>query len=65
MSVNDDYTPREAATQRWIESEAENERELRKEEHTMYMKLWAQNTWWKWDDLKGNLMIMPFRIGSQ
>ncbi|KAH0550018.1 hypothetical protein KQX54_016876 [Cotesia glomerata] len=61
--VNDDYTPREAATQQWIESEAENEREQGKEAYTRYMKLWAKNAWWKWDDLKGNLMIMPFRIG--
>lgn len=63
--IDDDFTPREAATQRWIEQEAENERKEGREATTRYMKMWAQNTWWRWDDLKGNLVKNSFRTNSQ
>lgn len=63
--IDDDYTPREALTQRWIEQEAENERQKGEKAYTRYMKMWAQNTWWRWDDLRGNLIIRPFRTNPQ
>ncbi|KAH0549813.1 hypothetical protein KQX54_014493 [Cotesia glomerata] len=59
--INDDYTRREAHVQAWIRQEVDKEIAQGRAAKTNYMRMWAKDAWWRWEDLNGDLMQQPFR----